>query len=79
MDKVLILEKVVKISNLQIGMSENNNTPPETALYDLGMDSLDHIEVIMCLEEEFEIEIDDDEAMKAKTIDDLVVLVENLL
>lgn len=45
---------------------------------DLGADSIDAIELIMEVEEEFDIEIDDDTAMGIKTINDLVEVINNL-
>jgi acyl carrier protein len=44
----------------------------------LGMDSLDDVEFIMCLEEEFDIEISDDEAEKIVSIQDAAELVESI-
>jgi acyl carrier protein len=45
----------------------------------LGMDSLDDVEFIMCLEEEFDIEIPDDQAEKIVSLQDAVNLVESML
>ena len=45
---------------------------------DLGADSIDAMELIMGVEEEFDIEIDNDDAMNIKTIGDLVKLIEKL-
>lgn len=49
---------------------------PETVLAELGMDSLDHIELVMAVEEEFEVEISNDEADSLKTVADVIALVE---
>ena len=45
---------------------------------DLGADSLDVVELVMALEEKFEVEIPDSEAEKLKTIQDVVIFVEGL-
>lgn len=52
---------------------------PEHTLDGLGLDSLDKIEFVMALEEEFRCEIDDAEAEKIVTVGDAVALVERLL
>lgn len=44
----------------------------------MGMDSLDKIELVMALEEEFEVEISDEQAEKCKTVADVVALVDRL-
>lgn len=46
---------------------------------DLGVDSLDKIECIMQIEDEFDIEIEDEEALKVDTVEDLVKLVDRLM
>lgn len=52
---------------------------PEHTLDSLGLDSLDRVEFIMALEDEFQREIDDAEAEKIATVGDAVALVERLL
>ena len=51
---------------------------PHVTLEDLGADSLDMVEIIMKLEEQFDIEINDEEAETLKTLDDVVNYVHNL-
>lgn len=46
---------------------------------DLGMDSLDHVELVMFIEEEFEIEIDDEKADSIKTVADIIKLVDSII
>ena len=49
----------------------------QASLDDLGADELDQLEIMMAIENEFEIDISDREAMKCKTVGDVVSLVEN--
>lgn len=53
-----------------------DGTTEETKFEDLGFDSLDHVELVMDLEDEFDIQISDEEAEKWKTIKDIVDLLE---
>ena len=46
---------------------------------DLGFDSLDHVEIIMCMEREYDISINDDEAFAWQTIDDIVKTCEDCI
>ena len=61
----------------QLGVQEDNVTMDTNIIDDLGADSLDMVELIMALEEEFDCEIPDDVAEKIKTVGDLVRYVEN--
>lgn len=73
-----IFEKVRKIIVDQLGVSEESVTKDATFIDDLSADSLDIVELVMSLEEEFEIEIPDEAAEKIVTVDDVVkYIVEN--
>jgi acyl carrier protein len=67
----MIFEKVQEIIANQLGVDADEVTP-ETDIDDLGADSLDFVEILMAVEEEFDIEITDDEADKIDTVEDLV-------
>ena len=67
----MIFEKLKAIVVDKLSVDENEVTM-EATFEDLGADSLDIVEIIMALEEEFDIEISDDEAEQAKTIGDVV-------
>ena len=67
-----IFEKVKKIIVEQLGVQESNISMESSFLDDLGADSLDIVELIMALEEEFEIEIPDADAEKVVTVGDVV-------
>ena len=69
-------DKVKNIVVEQLGVSEADVQIDSTFIDDLGADSLDIVELIMALEEEFEIEIPDDAAEKIKTVHDAVDYIE---
>ena len=61
-------QKVKEIICEQLGVSEEEVTPEASFIEDLGADSLDIVELVMALEEEFETEIPDEEAEKITTV-----------
>jgi len=63
-----IEERVKKIVAEQLGVKEEEVTLPASFVDDLGADSLDTVELVMALEEEFETEIPDEEAEKITTV-----------
>ena len=67
-----IFDKVKKIIVDQLGIAEANITLESSFIDDLGADSLDIVELIMALEEEFDIEIPDEDAEKVVTVSDVV-------
>lgn len=67
-DKENILEKVKAIIVDQLGVEANEVTLEASFIEDLGADSLDIVELIMALEEEFEIEVPDEDAEKLTTV-----------
>jgi acyl carrier protein len=62
--------KKVVVDQLEVG--EDEVTPTASFIDDLGADSLDQVELIMAFEEEFEIEIPDEDAEKITTVADAV-------
>ena len=62
--------KVKQIVAEKLGVSEDKVTPQASFVDDLGADSLDQVELIMALEDEFDMEIPDEEAEKLKTVKD---------
>ena len=67
-----IAEKVKKIIVDQLGVSADEVKPEASFVDDLGADSLDLTELIMAMEEEFDIEIADDDAQKILTVQDAI-------
>ncbi len=63
-------EKLQKIISEVLNMEEEEIRPDMTFVEDLGADSLDVFQIIMGIEEEFDIEIDNDEAEKISTVQD---------
>jgi len=72
----MVFEKVRDIICSQLDMEENKVTMDAEILGDLGADSLDVVDLIMSLEEEFEVEIPDDEIENIKTVGDIVHYIE---
>ncbi len=72
-----IFEKIKAIVVEQLGVAEENVKMESTFVDDLGADSLDIVEFVMQIEEEFDIEIDDSEAENIATIGDVVKYIKN--
>lgn len=71
-----VLEKVADIIVERLGVDKEKVTLQASFTEDLGADSLDVVELIMELEDEFEIEISDEEAEKMATVSDAVKYIE---
>ena len=69
-------EKIKSIIAEQLGVKAEEVTPGASFVDDLGADSLDTVELIMALEEEFSIEIPDEDAEKMKTVGDVIKYIE---
>ena len=68
-----VLEKVKEVISEQLGIEDTDSITTETTFIDdLGADSLDIVELIMALEEEFDMEIPDADAEKIVTVGDVV-------
>ena len=72
-----IEERVKKIIVEQLGVKEEDVKPEASFVEDLGADSLDTVELVMALEEEFDIEIPDEEAEKNTTVQSAIDYVQN--
>ncbi len=65
-------QKVTQIVAEQLGLSEEDIISDSALIDDLGADSLDIVELIMALEEEFEMEIPDEDAEKISKVSDII-------
>ncbi|MBC8474049.1 MAG: acyl carrier protein [Candidatus Omnitrophica bacterium] len=71
-----VTEKVKSIISEQLGVKQEEVTPEASFIDDLGADSLDTVELVMALEEEFGVEIPDEDAEKITTVGDAVRYIE---
>ena len=71
-----ITEKVTEIIVEQLGVSADQVKPESNLIEDLGADSLDAFELVMAVEEEFGIEVPDEEAEKLRSVGDIISHVE---
>ncbi len=71
-------DKIKSIIVEQLGVDESEVTPEAHFIDDLGADSLDTVELVMALEEEFGIEISDEDAEKIQTVGDVVKFIDKL-
>jgi acyl carrier protein len=73
-----VADRVKEIIVDQLGVNPEQVVPEAKFIEDLGADSLDTVELVMALEEEFGAEIPDEEAEKLKTVGDAIKYVETL-
>lgn len=72
----MVFDKVKKIIVDQLDVEEDKVTEAASITDDLGADSLDVVDLVMSFEEEFDIEIPDDQVEKVKTVGDIVKFIE---
>lgn len=72
----MVLEKVKSIMVEQLGVDEDKVIMEASIIDDLGADSLDVVDLIMSLEEEFDVEIPDEDVENIKTVGDIVKYIE---
>ena len=71
-----IAERVKSIIVDQLGVSMEEVTPEASFIEDLGADSLDIVELIMALEEEYDMEIPDEDAEKIQSVGDVITYIQ---
>ncbi|MCH9704648.1 MAG: acyl carrier protein [Proteobacteria bacterium] len=72
-----IKDRVAKIVSEQLGVEESKITVDSKFMEDLGADSLDTVELVMALEDEFDCEIPDEEAEKLKSVGEALEYIES--
>ncbi|KAK3148711.1 hypothetical protein QOZ80_3AG0207670 [Eleusine coracana subsp. coracana] len=73
------IEKVCEIVKNQLALAEDTAVTRETKFADLGADSLDTVEIVMGLEEAFQITVDESSAQEIQTVDDAAALIDKLV
>lgn len=73
----MVLEKIKKILSEQFSVDENSINESTNIAEDLGADSLDVVDILMSIEDEFEIEVPDDEIENIRTVGELVNYIKN--
>lgn len=76
MSSQIIEEKVRNIIVEQLGVTAEQVTPEASFIEDLGADSLDTVELVMAFEEEFGVEVPDEQAEKLLTVGDVIKYIE---
>lgn len=72
----MVLEKVKAILSTQFDVDEDTITPETNIMEDLGADSLDVVDMLMSLEDEFDVEISDEEIETLQTVGEVVSYIE---
>jgi len=74
-----ILDRVIDIVAEELAVDRDEVTEDSSFIEDLGADSLDVVELVMAFEEEFDVEIPDEDAEDIRTVDDAVSYLEEIL
>ena len=72
----MVLEKVKTILSEQFDVEEDSITGETSIIDDLGADSLDVVDLLMTIDDEFGVEVPDEDVEKVKTVEDLVNYIE---
>ena len=75
----MILEKIQDIISKQLGIDADSIQPTSNLTSDLDADSIEAVEIIMAIEDEFEIEIPDEKIESIVTVQDLVDFIDSLV
>lgn len=75
----MITKKIISLIATQFNLNERDITMDTSFKDDLNADSLDLVELIMALEDEFELEVDDEDVESIKTVGDVKAYIKNLL
>lgn len=72
-----MFDKIQKLLADQLNIAPEKITPDSKLLEDLGADSLDFVEMLMALEDDFGVTITDEQAKELKTVNDVIKFIEN--
>ncbi len=75
----MVYEKIRNMISIQFNIDEEKITMETDFRKDLGADSIDLVELIMSLEEEFDLEVEDEEVENINTVEDAVEYINNIL
>ncbi|MGI6771479.1 MAG: acyl carrier protein [Acholeplasmataceae bacterium] len=75
----MVFEKLKNMIVNDLGVSESKVTLDARLSEDLGIDSIDAVEIVMFIEDEYDVSVSDEDAFALKTVKDLVAYVENLI
>ena len=75
----MVLEKLKNMIVNDLGVSESKVNLDARLSEDLGIDSIDAVEIVMFIEDEYDVSVSDEDAFALKTVKDLVTYVENLI
>jgi acyl carrier protein len=76
--RMAVADKMIDIIEEQLSVDKEKIVPGASFVDDLGADSLDLVELIMAMEEEFDVEIPDEDAEKIATVQDAIDYVDNI-
>ena len=71
------MEKVVTLLSEQLGVDKDEITAGSDVVKDLGADSIDVVQLLMAMEDEFGVTVTEDDASNLKTVEDIVSLIDN--
>jgi acyl carrier protein len=72
-----MMQKITKVIVEKLGVTEDKVKPEAAFVEDLGADSLDQVELVMALEDEFDLEIPDEDAEKLKKVGDVISYIQS--
>lgn len=72
----MTLDRIKSLLSSQLGIKEEKIQLKSRILEDLGADSLDLVELLMTLEDEFNVTVSDEDAIKLKTVEDIVKIID---
>lgn len=73
------MDKVCEVVKKQLSLKEGDQVTAATKFAELGADSLDTVEIVMGLEEAFDIEMEEDKAQAIETVEEAAELIEEIL